>query len=206
MKYVSLDTKKLVEIKDAVKEKFGWNNVPQVVPDSLLRDLNLSHYRTGIRPVYNRFTQQITLADTANLVDDFWIVDWIVTDLSNDKIEDNLIQAKIEVNAERDRRILLPKTVNITSGKILTVDMANGGRENIDSLAAAALAKQSLNITSTISFRDSSNNDWNLTNEDILEMGLQIVQQVEQIHIKARQIKAMQPIPSNLTDDIYWNS
>lgn len=108
------------------------------------------------------------------------------------------------VNDERNRRILLPKPVSLTSGKSFSCDMANGGRENIGDLGTAALAKLAVNNTDTIPFRDSNNTDWNLTNVDIMEMGLQIMNQVSALHIKCRVIKDSDPIPVDYTDDSYW--
>lgn len=109
-----------------------------------------------------------------------------------------------DITEERERRILLPKSVELSSGKNFTVDMDNGGRDNIDSLAAAALAKMVIGSNTTISFRDHSNQDWNLTNEDLIEMGLQVMGQVEHLHMRSREIKSMSPRPWNYKDDVLW--
>lgn len=110
-----------------------------------------------------------------------------------------------EINIERDRRINDLKQVSLTSGKTFPVDMSNGGRENVDSLGAVALAKLQLGLDTTVSFRDANNQDWDLTNQDLLEMGIQIASQVEDIHIYTRLLKAMNPIPLDYTDDSYWS-
>lgn len=110
----------------------------------------------------------------------------------------------VDVNRERDRRILLPKTVNVPSYGAIRVDMAGDGRQNISDLGTAALAKISLGDTSKIPFRDADNIDRSLTNEDIVAMGLQIMQQVSAIHVKARAVKALDPIPADYADDKYW--
>lgn len=109
-----------------------------------------------------------------------------------------------DVNRERDRRIMLPKTVTLPNAGMMTVDMANGGRENIGQLGTAAIARTMNNITGTISFRDADNTDHNLTNADLIAMGLQIMAQVSALHVKARAIKAMNPIPADYTSDTYW--
>lgn len=109
-----------------------------------------------------------------------------------------------DVNRERDRRIMLPKTVTLPNAGTITVDMVNGGRENIGDLGSAAIAKTLASDNATISFRDSSNVDHDLTNADIIAMGLQIMAQVSAIHVKARTIKATSPIPNDFRDDEYW--
>jgi len=118
-------------------------------------------------------------------------------------IVDDVVPSQ-KINNERDRRINMIKTVSLTSGKSFPCDMDNGGRANIDSLGAAAIAKMLLNDTTTFSFRDANNVDWELTNDDVIEMGLQIARQVEALHVKSRALKAMRPIPPRFADDSYW--
>lgn len=109
-----------------------------------------------------------------------------------------------DVNRERDRRILLPKTVTLPNAGTITVDIDRGGRENIGNLVTAAIAKTLASNSSTVSFRDSSNVDRDLTNADYIAMGLQIMQAGNAIHVKARALKAMDPIPDDYADDKYW--
>lgn len=113
-------------------------------------------------------------------------------------------QTSADVNVERDRRIMLAKTVTLPQAGTITVDMANGGRENIGDLGTAAIAKTMASNNTTISFRDASNVDRDLTNADLIAMGLQIMAQVSALHIKARAIKAMSPIPVDFRSDSYW--
>lgn len=133
-------------------------------------------------------------------------IEWIVE--SNRVIRRTTIsdkaQTSADVNAERDRRIMLPKTVTLPQAGTITVDMQNGGRENIGDLGSAAIAKTLASNNTTISFRDSSNVDHDLTNADLIAMGLQIMSQVSALHIKARAIKALSPIPVDFRDDSYW--
>lgn len=108
------------------------------------------------------------------------------------------------VNKERDRRILLPKELVLSSGKSFTVDMTGESRANIDSMVGASLAKKALGLNTTISFRDADNVDHDLTNDEIIEMGLLLVQSVEQLHIKSRAIKDMETIPSDYANNSHW--
>lgn len=108
-----------------------------------------------------------------------------------------------DVNAERDRRIYLPKAVSLTTGKNFAADMGGDSRSNISDLGIAAVAKKAAGITTPISFRDANNVDHDLTNDEVIEMGLQIAAQVQAIHIKARAIKAMDPIPDPKNDALW---
>lgn len=109
-----------------------------------------------------------------------------------------------DVNAERDRRILLPKTVSLSTGKIFTCDIDNGGRENIGDMDAAAKTKEALGDTTLIPFRDANNVTHDLTNAEIMEMALQIFAKGSAIHVAGRTLKTMNPIPQNFTSDSYW--
>lgn len=109
------------------------------------------------------------------------------------------------ITEERERRILLPKTVSLSSGKTFTVDMDNGGRDNIGALASAGLAKSAIGSNTTVSFRDHNNQDWSLTNDDMIEMGLQVMAQVEVLHTASRAIKAANnEVKENYQDDSLW--
>lgn len=108
-----------------------------------------------------------------------------------------------DINQERDRRIYEPKTVSLTTGKIFRVDMLGGGRENVGQLGTAAIAKSIIGNTSTFSFRDADNTDQTLTNEEVIEMGLQIMGQIQAIHIIARGLKAS--LPWDYWNDEHWS-
>lgn len=110
-----------------------------------------------------------------------------------------------DVNAERDRRILLPKTIQpagITTP--FRVDMAKGGRENIAQLSTASLALKTLNPSHVWSFRDADNKDQTLTLDQMIEMGLQCMQQISLLHDKAKIVKNGGNIPADYTDDRHW--
>lgn len=109
-----------------------------------------------------------------------------------------------DVNIERDRRILLPKTVSLSTGKTFVCDIDNGGRENIGDMDAAAKTKEAIGNFDLIPFRDANNNTHDLSNAEVMEMALQIFARGSAIHIAGRALKAMDPIPENYEDDSYW--
>lgn len=177
---------------------------PRNPSDEVLENFGVYKVNPSAQPNHDPDTQNVT-EGTPELVDAVWSQTWIVSDATAEEITERTESLKRQINNERNRRINLPKSVSLISGKSFTVDMSNGGRQNIGDLGTAALAKASINDTSTISFRDADNTDWDLTNEDIIEMGLQVTSQVSALHVKAREIKAMDPLPRDYTDNLYWS-
>lgn len=116
---------------------------------------------------------------------------------------------RLMVNMERERRILLPKHITLSSGKSFVADMAGGpsgtsGRDNIRHLVLTALARKAAGSQATFSFRDADNMDHDLTADEIIEIGAAIDDQVQLLHIAARRMKATYPIPSDYMRDNRW--
>ena len=109
-----------------------------------------------------------------------------------------------DVTTERDRRTNLPVTVALTTGKTFDVDMAKGGRANIGDLALMAVIKNGAGITTDFTFRDANNTDHQLTNDEVIEMGIQAAAAYDAIYKKSWALKAMSPIPTNYKDDTHW--
>lgn len=109
-----------------------------------------------------------------------------------------------QVNTERDRRINLQVTVLLSTGKTFPVNMANGGRANISDMALMAVVKNSSGIATDFTFRDASNTDHQLTNNEVIEMGMQAAANYDAIYKKSWALKALNPIPTDYTDDSYW--
>lgn len=134
-----------------------------------------------------------------------WTQSWSLVSASQTEIEERLVNLRASINQERDRRVAQPKAVSLSTGKAFSVDMANGGRENIGDLVTLAMVqKSSAGETPLISFRDASNVDQSLTNDEMIEVGVQVAAQVQQIHLKARALKDMDPIPEDYYLDSYW--
>lgn len=111
---------------------------------------------------------------------------------------------KDDVNNERDRRVLLRKTVTIAGIGLVTVDINNGGRQNIGDLGTAAIAKTLASDTSPINFRDADNNDHVMTNAQVIEMGLLVTEQISAIFDAAKALKGLTPIPQDYADNARW--
>lgn len=104
-----------------------------------------------------------------------------------------------DVNAERDRRKDLPVTVTV-GGETFPVDCHPAGREAIDAMATAV----AIGLIDPVSFRDANNVDHDLTPLEIKSMALQVMAALEALHQRARELKAMDPIPLNFADEKYW--
>lgn len=127
------------------------------------------------------------------LIDGAWIYD------------DSLIEVTIDqINAERERRKDLPKIVSLSTGKAFPVDMKDGGRHNVSDLALCAVVKKSIADETTFKFTDADNVDQTLSNDEMIELGLQCAAQIMQIHEAARLIKAMDELPDDVSNDTYW--
>jgi len=149
--------------------------------------------------------------EARNAIAAVWTAEYIagwraeVAAFEADFAAEELAGRREDVNAERDRRIDLPKTVSLKGGKTFTVDMARGGRENISDLGITAVARQLAGDQTVVSFRDADNIDRDLSPAEIIEMGLVVAAQVQAIHLKARAIKALDPIPADFRDDRRWD-
>ena len=109
-----------------------------------------------------------------------------------------------QVSAERDRRNNLAVTVSLTTGKSFPVDMDGGGRANIGDMALMAVIKNSSGITTNFTFRDANNVSQDLTNNEVIEMGMQAAASYDAIYKKSWALKALNPIPQDYTNDTYW--
>lgn len=129
---------------------------------------------------------------------------WRKVKLTPEEVEEHTRRMREAVNVQRDIRMNDPVKVVLSDDKTFRVDIGGDSRNNIALLTSTALAKKAINNIDPISFRDADNNDWDLSNEDIIEMSILVSKHIEDLHIKARNIKEKDPIPSNFSDDIYW--
>ncbi|MDA4845954.1 DUF4376 domain-containing protein [Hoeflea poritis] len=109
------------------------------------------------------------------------------------------------VNVERERRKTMPVTVSLSTGKTFPVDMDKGGRANIADLCLFAVVKKSGGDSSPFKFTDANNVDHALTNDEMIEVGVQSAQQITTIHEKARALKKMETVPDDPADDALWD-
>jgi hypothetical protein len=105
-----------------------------------------------------------------------------------------------DVNAERNRRIVAGKTIN---GVAVT-----GRDEDARNLTNLALAAQlrigSGDTTTTTTFRDGNNVDHDLTPAEMLALWQGSAAYVSALYAASWAIKAMDPLPADITDDALW--
>lgn len=109
-----------------------------------------------------------------------------------------------DVNTERERRVNLVVPIYLSTGKVFAVDMANGGRANIGDLALMAVIKNGAGITTDFTFRDANDTDQTLTNDEVIEMGMQAAASYDAYYKKSWALKALSPIPQDYENDSYW--
>lgn len=108
------------------------------------------------------------------------------------------------VNAERERRLLLGSEFNDMFNHIyITGDETN--RANLSDLVMGAMLRVMSGDTTTITtFRDGNNIDHDLTPPELLALFGQASSYVSLLYQKSWALKAMDPIPTDYTDDSYW--
>lgn len=111
-----------------------------------------------------------------------------------------------DINVERLTRVYFPKTVTISNGKTVTLDMENGGRSNISDTAHIAREKIFAGIKTDIIFRDSDNVDQTLTTEEFIEISLLVGMQVDEVFKASWVLKALDPLPADFRDNKHWPS
>lgn len=109
-----------------------------------------------------------------------------------------------DVNTERERRVNLVVPVYLSTGKVFAVDMAGGGRANIGDLALMAVIKNGAGVTTDFTFRDANDTDQTLTNDEVIEMGMQAAASFDYYYKKSWALKELSPIPQDYEDDSYW--
>lgn len=109
------------------------------------------------------------------------------------------------VNQERERRILLPTELEVTGYGIIPVSGDETTQLNLLALKDTARDLKAAGITAPIiPFRDALNNDHMLTADQLIELVDAGKQRVQEIYSASWRIKAMDPIPEDVTDDALW--
>lgn len=108
-----------------------------------------------------------------------------------------------DVDFERERRIALPFSVTTSVGTF-DIDMDPDAQRNIGGLATAGLMFKVAELTTITAFRDHDNEMHDLTPDDLLALGSQVMTQISIIYAKSWEIKSINPIPFDYKEDLYW--
>lgn len=110
-----------------------------------------------------------------------------------------------QINTERDRRILQGKTFTLASGKQISLQGDETTKENLQALAFAATLRIQQGAENYITlFRDATDFIHELTQTEILDLWSQSAAFVSQMFQAAWFLKDGPQIPSDYTEDIYW--
>ncbi len=110
-----------------------------------------------------------------------------------------------DVNSERDRRQLIAVPVQVNPSTSFYVDVDDKSRTFILAVTEMANIITAGGGTDLIDFTGADNITRALTPDEIRSMSVQVFQELARIQAKSRQIKDMDPIPSDYTDNQYWN-
>lgn len=134
-----------------------------------------------------------------------WTPDPSIIVTAEDKAAKAAAAKHTAVNTERERRIAAGATVTVTGAGDIPVQGRDVDVRNLQGLGLAALARVSAGDTATITvFRDAGNVDHSLTPPQVLELVQRAAGVVEAIIQASWVIKAMDPLPDDVTVDELW--
>ena len=124
------------------------------------------------------------------------------TGLPFEKTSKDQDELRRDIHRERDRRIV--------DGKAFGGIWVTGRDQDITNLTNLALGAQ-LRLTggdniTVITFRDGNNVDHDLVPSQVLDLWMAASAQVSAIYAASWALKAMDPIPQDITNDQYWPS
>ena len=107
------------------------------------------------------------------------------------------------IDVERERRIALPLAVTLSVGTF-SIDMDDDSQRNLNGLATAGLMLNAASSTQTTPFRDHDNQMHDLTPDDLVAMGAQVMARISAMYADSWALKGMTTIPADYTADSYW--
>ncbi|MBN9243927.1 MAG: DUF4376 domain-containing protein [Mesorhizobium sp.] len=132
-------------------------------------------------------------------------IDWSKMVTADDKAAEIATATRAAVNVERERRIAAGATVTVTGAGAIPVQGRDADVRNLQGLGLMALARVSAgDVAAVTTFRDAENIDHALTPPQVLELVQQAAAAVEAIIQASWTIKAMDPLPDDVTDDALW--
>lgn len=134
-----------------------------------------------------------------------WTPDPAIIITAEDKAAQADATKRAAINAERERRIAAGATVTVTGAGPIPVQGREVDVRNLQGLGLAALARVASGDTATITvFRDADNADHELTPPQVLELVQRAAAAAEAIIQASWAIKAMDPLPVDVTVDDLW--
>jgi hypothetical protein len=186
-------------------------------PKPLPYRITLSDGRTRTDP-YSFTTQEIedagyTLAPDKPIVNDWenlnWTgASWAVSDKPVDQLK---AEKEQQINSLREQRIYSQKTVVLSTGQTIPVDVRQGKPDiqNLTNIVQKASLKVMRNETGTITFMAADNQPYTLTPEEAIEMGESVFAQIEneyaQSWVKKAELAVLTTAQEVYEFDIRWS-
>lgn len=134
-----------------------------------------------------------------------WTVDLNQVVTAEAKATEAAKAAREAVNAERARRIIEGTALALPGGVTVFATGRDEDFRNLTNLAMAAQLRIAGNDTTTPTvFRDGNNDDHSLTPPQVLALWQAASAHVSAIYAASWAIKAMDPMPDDVTDDVHW--
>lgn len=134
-----------------------------------------------------------------------WTPDPSIIVTAEQKAAEAVAAKHVAVNTERERRIAAGATVAVTGAGDIPVQGRDEDIRNIQGLGLGALARVATgDITTITMFRDAGNVDHSLTPPQVLELVQRASGIAEAIIQASWAIKAMEPLPVDVTGDELW--
>lgn len=133
---------------------------------------------------------------------------WAVSDKPADQLK---AEKEHQINALREQLIYSQKTVVLSTGQIIPVDVRQDKPDiqNLTNIVQKASLKVMRNETDTITFMAADNQPYTLTPEEAIEIGENVFAQIEneyaQSWVKKAQLKTLTTAQEVYEFDIRWN-
>jgi hypothetical protein len=132
-------------------------------------------------------------------------IDWSKMVTAEQKAAEADAAKRAAVNTERERRIAAGAIVTVTGAGAIPVQGREQDVRNLQGLGLMALARVTAGDTATVTtFRDADNIDHELTPPQVMELVQRAAAAAEAIIQASWAIKAMDPLPADVTDDALW--
>jgi hypothetical protein len=133
---------------------------------------------------------------------------WAVSDKPVDQLK---AEKEQQINSLREQRIYSQKTVVLSTGRTIPIDVRQGKPDiqNLTNIVQKASLKVMRNENDTITFMAADNQPYTLTPEEAIEMGESVFAQIEneyaQSWIKKAQLEALITAQEVYEFDTRWN-
>ena len=143
----------------------------------------------------------VDCSDNTNTVDFFYLNDNIVL---KSKLP-TLIDSN-NINQERENRIRVGCNVSLANVGIIYMTGSPTDIRNVAGLGQSAIVRIMTGDETTIDFRDGNNDTFTLSPQQMLELWQKSASYISAIYQVSWDLKEMDPIPVDYTDDVYWPS